>query len=103
MSAPESFYAIRRTDGELIQGDYGWVTADGQNDWTAAEEEAEYGNEGTEYEMVRMTVERIAVRTLPTCRDCDDPAAHWGLCEKHAREDDPSAFDALSSLTDGAA
>lgn len=25
--------------------------------------------------------------------DCNADATHWGLCEAHAREDDPEAFD----------
>lgn len=27
-----------------------------------------------------------------SCHDCEEPAKHWGLCETHAREDDPEYF-----------
>jgi hypothetical protein len=87
----EAFYAIRRTDGEPIWGDFGWITASGPDDWEAAELDSEYADDATEYELVRMTVEPVAVRAYPRCREsgCDVPAAFWGLCEPHAREDDP--------------
>ena len=90
---PESFYSIRRTDGELIYGEYAWMSADGPDDWTIAIEGGD--DEATEYEIVRMVVEPVAKRTLPECREagCTVPAAFWGLCEPHAREDDPSAFE----------
>ncbi len=31
----------------------------------------------------------------PECAeaDCKEPAEHWGLCEGHAREDDPEWFE----------
>lgn len=92
-SAPESFYAIRRTDGEMIYGEYTWLACDGPDDWTVAIEGDE--DEAIEWEIVRMIVEPVARRTLPECREsnCTTPAAYWGLCEPHAREDDPSAFD----------
>lgn len=63
MSAePESFYAIRLTDGELIYGDYEWMKCDGPDDWTVPDEDTHY--EPTEYEIVRMVVEPIAKRTF---------------------------------------
>lgn len=65
---PETIYAIRRLDGELMFGEYGWVATDGPNDWDPAQEE----------------------ESGPTC---DGPAQYWGLCEAHAREDDPEYFD----------
>lgn len=39
-------------------------------------------------------VERKAYTMHATCSGvgCDADAAHWGLCEAHAREDDPGAF-----------
>lgn len=40
-------------------------------------------------------VSRRRVRVGPVCRalGCAEEATHWGLCEAHAREDDPEAFE----------
>lgn len=59
----ESFYAIRRTDGEPI-GDFCWLGTGDAGDWTPAEEDAAYAEHKTEYEIVRMHVEPIARRTF---------------------------------------
>lgn len=91
-AGPEVIHAIRRTDGELVFGEYSFLVVAGESDWTPAEDDTEWANDPTEYEMVRMTVEVVERRTFPSCRECDQPAAHWGLCEHHAREDDPEAF-----------
>lgn len=71
---PERFFAIRRTDGELIFGDYGWMRADAENDWTVGEESVH--DEPTEYEIVEMTVRPVAKRTFgrPRCEDCGEEA-----------------------------
>lgn len=83
MGAPESFYAIRRTDGEDI-GDYSWVSASGPADWTAAEDDAEEAEEHIEYELCQMTVEVVQRRTFGPTSPCDEwegeetyPAASW--------------------------
>lgn len=81
---PESFYAMRRTDGEEI-GDYSWVSAGGPDDWTPAEDDAEEADEPIEYELCRMTVEVVSRRTFgPSSPPCDGwegadqyPAASW--------------------------
>jgi hypothetical protein len=88
----EVIYAIRRADGEPIYGDYSHVIVDGDTDWTPAEEDGEEA--ATVYEMVRMVVDVLERRTLPTCREhgCVVPARYWGLCEPHARVDDPEYF-----------
>ncbi len=63
----EKFFAIRLTDGELIYGEFGWVSCDGPNDWTVAEESDH--DEATEYEIVEMTVRSVAKRTFGDPRD----------------------------------
>ena len=62
---PESFFAIRRTDGEPIYGEFDWIACDGPSDWTAAEEADHWGNP-VEYEIVRMTVDPVARRIFGT-------------------------------------
>jgi hypothetical protein len=90
----EVIYAIRRADGEQM-GDYTfWIVPD-ETDWTPADEDGEDGFFGPAvYEMVRMDVEVLERRTLPVCREhgCVAPARFWGLCEPHARVDDPEYF-----------
>jgi len=63
MSEPEAFYAIRRTDGDLIH-DYGWLGCADAEDWATAEAINHCG--ATEYEIVRMVVEPLARRTFGT-------------------------------------
>lgn len=88
----EVMYFIRRKDGGDI-GDYHFVGVE-EGDWSPAEDYADfYDDEPLEFEMVKATLEVVETRTLPQCRECDAPAEFWGLCETHAREDDPSAFD----------
>jgi histidine triad (HIT) family protein len=60
----ESFYAIRRTDGELM-GEYGWLQADDPDDWSGADVEIFDGVDPIEFEIVRMIVVPVAKRTLP--------------------------------------
>jgi hypothetical protein len=88
----ETIYGIRRTDGRLIAGEYAIAFTD-DPDWAPAEQDADYADYGTEYEMLELSVKVIGRQTLPLCHDCDAPARHWGLCLTHAKEDDPEAFD----------
>ena len=90
----EVLYVIRRADGEPIYGDYSHVIVADETDWTPAEDEAEGDGSSAVYEMVRMVAEVVERRTLPRCRSCEvpNPAAYWGLCEPHARDDDPEYF-----------
>jgi hypothetical protein len=92
MTGNEVLYVIRRADGEPLYGDYSHVIVSDENDWTPAEEDGEEA--ATVYEMVRMIAEVVDRRTLPLCREhgCADLAAYWGLCEPHARDDDPEYF-----------
>ena len=93
---PEVIYAVRRTDGELM-GDFSFWTVNGPTDWDPTDWDSDDLTDPVEYQMLKMTVEVIDTRTSPRCHDCDDPATHWGLCEKHASEDDPSAFEDMLS------
>lgn len=87
----EVLYAVRRQDGDLL-GDYSFVMVGAPTDWAPAEDDADCAEDAGVYEMVKMTVEVIGTRTLPLCKECDQPAKFWGLCEPHAREDDPESF-----------
>ena len=58
----ERFYAIRLTDGELIYGEFKWMTCDGPDDWTVTEESEH--DTPTEYEIVEMIVHPVAKRTF---------------------------------------
>lgn len=95
----ETMYAIRRTDGELIYDEYAFLGTSGPDDWLDIEEDADHGYPPVEYEMVKMSVEVVSRRTVPTCKDCPrefpQPAEFWGLCETHAREDDPETLDEM--------
>jgi hypothetical protein len=80
----------RRADGRLLGGEWSFAT-----DIESCEAEGEWSDVPIEY--VEEKWMRVAVRrfVLPVCNGigCDAPATFWGLCEKHAREDDPTAFD----------
>jgi hypothetical protein len=65
VSEEEVFYAIRRTDGVPIFNEYGFAIVDGPDDWAQAEDDADYSLVPIEYELVRMRVERIGVRSFP--------------------------------------
>lgn len=76
----------RRADGDTI-GYHDFVC-----DRECCEEWAEddvYPIEFVEERWVLASERRF---TLPICKECDQPATYWGLCEAHAREDDPDAF-----------
>jgi hypothetical protein len=74
----------RRADGEPIDGYMvGWTTTLGG---------LEFG-EPTEIVEEVWVLKSERCFTLPTCRQCEEPATHWGLCETHAREDDPTTFE----------
>lgn len=98
----EVMYAVRRADGGLMDGDYTFIGVSGPNDWAPVEDWD--GDAEGEFEMVRMTVEIVARRTLPECSEggCTVPAEFWGLCERHAREDDPDYFAANYETCGGA-
>lgn len=76
-----------RADGEHIGEGWAFVL-----DVEACEYEAEYTDAPIEFVEQRWVLESERTFTLPVCRQCDQPATHWGLCETHAREDDPEYF-----------
>ncbi len=68
----ESLYALRRTDGDAIGGEYLFFVVDGPNDWTPAEElEWPYAPDPVECEIVRFYVEPLSRRTQPPPWDGD--------------------------------
>lgn len=73
----EQFYAIRRTDGEQIGGEYGWFKCEGPNDWTPAEEtEWNYGGDA-ECEIARFYVEPLARKQPEPPGDDEDCRSCW--------------------------
>lgn len=86
----------KRADGEPIAGEYAFVT-----DREYVEDEAYYAEGPVEF--VEQVWELVGERrfTLPKCAQCDEVATYWGLCEKHAREDDPDAFDTPAVHSEG--
>jgi hypothetical protein len=70
--AAESFYAIRRTDGEPMDGEnLTWMTVLNPDDWEFAVECVEdftADDEPLEFEIVRMTSESVAKRSFPERR-----------------------------------
>ena len=82
-------YAIRRADGEPM-GDYSHLIVAGPHDWEPAEADSDYADEPITYELVKMDVEVVECRTLPRCKEgCGAVGTFWGLCQRHAEEDDP--------------
>lgn len=63
----ESFLAIRRTDGELIYGEFAWLEAPGfaGDPWRGWDDMRDDEDEPVEYELVRMIVKPIERRTYP--------------------------------------
>ena len=61
----------------------------------------DWAHEIAEFEPVEVVeetwqlVERKTVTVAAWCSEitCHEQATHWGLCEMHAREDDPEAFN----------
>lgn len=77
-----------RADGDTIGDDWAFSL-----DIETCENDADNSDEPVEFIEQVWVLESERKFTLPTCRECDEVARHWGLCEKHAREDDPDAFD----------
>lgn len=65
----EVIWAIRRTDGEPIGGEYSFMVVSGPGDWDAAIADAEYSDEPIEYELIGMRVVSGGVRTYPRCTE----------------------------------
>ena len=81
-------------NGDLWADEYSFVTdLDG---WTDDPEEA--------FNVIEEVWVRQSMRIIhiaPKCRDfrCDEDAEFWGLCEAHAREDDPEYFATVDGLS----
>lgn len=63
--AEETIYAVRRTDNELIYGEFSYLEVGGPGDWSAFEDDIEFDDPVVTYEMVKMTVEVLERRSLP--------------------------------------
>ena len=74
----------KMADASMVNEEFGWVT-----DLEYFEDEEE-PTEVIEEVWVLKSSRTITVG--PQCSECGDPATHWGLCEKHARIDDPESF-----------
>lgn len=63
----EIVHAIRRTDGELMHGEYSWSTSTGPDDWEPAELDSEDAGypDTIEFEMIEMRCRTIATKSLP--------------------------------------
>lgn len=70
----ENFTAIRRADGDLIMGEYAWMSFDG--DWVMAEEDDE---DGVVYEVVEMRPRLVERRTYRSGKWVEDPERE--MCE----------------------
>lgn len=84
----DTMTTYRRADGEPLDGDLvEWSTSRDYLDWCEFEEPTEIVEEV-------WTLQSRRTFTLPTCSEhsCDEAAKFWGLCERHAREDDPEHF-----------
>ena len=88
MADTEPFVTYRLTSGDPIMGEFSFMTSlDG---WTEDLDEA------TEIVEEVWVLKSSRIFTLPTCAECDEPATYWGLCETHARIDDPESFAEMS-------
>lgn len=63
----EIVYAIKRTDGELMHGEYSWSTTSGPDDWEPAELDSEDAGypDTIEFEMIEMRCRTVATKNLP--------------------------------------
>lgn len=44
-------FTVSRSDGEPVGGEYAWMGADGPDDWSQVEDEAEYHDGPVEYQI----------------------------------------------------
>lgn len=72
MPDSEVQYACRRADGEPI-GDFSFLTVDGPDDWSVAEDDADGSEQAADYEIVKMTIDVAATKTVGNTRAvCDE-------------------------------
>lgn len=100
MKPGDLVHLVRRTDGSEIGGDYSFMVASGPKDWDAAESDAEGWDGPVDYDLVTLVVQGVETRTYPLCSNpgCETVATHWGLCEPHARLDDPEHFADVAKI-----
>lgn len=90
LEGAETMVTYKMADGSSVAGEFGWVSS------------LDYFDEDDEpsdvVEEVWSLVSRRTITVGPKCH-CGEVAIFWGLCEKHAREDDPEHFaDASPSV-----
>lgn len=63
--------------------------------WTDLEWLDDFDDQTEVVEEVWVLESRRVFTHTPPCgeRGCEEPAAYWGLCARHAREDDPEALE----------
>lgn len=85
---PETMTTYRPADPEKWVTEWTWQTT---LDWAR---DAAISGPVEVIEERWQLVERKTYTVREECGelDCEAHAAHWGLCEAHAREDDPEAF-----------
>ena len=70
MTKPQPLYAIRRADGQDM-GDYSWMVVTGPGDWQVAIDDADCAEDRIDYELVRMDVTVLGMRSFgpdkPVC------------------------------------
>lgn len=66
-------YAVRRTDGVPMAGEYTFLGVGDAADWAPAEEDAEWSDDPIEYEMVRLVITRVGVRSFPVFDEEEQP------------------------------
>ena len=89
MPETETMVTYRPADPKKFETEWGWQTT---LDW------AEDAAECEPVEVIEETwqlIERQTYTVREPCGEigCEADATYWGLCEAHAREDDPEAFD----------
>ncbi len=72
-TTPRSLHTVARTDGMEIHGDYSFMVADHEDDWTSAETDAEYRDEPVDYELVTWHAVKVQTRTF----NPDEPCTEW--------------------------
>lgn len=97
MTDATTMTTYKRADGEMIAGEYGWVT-----EMESVAAEAEDAEESIEFVEEVWTLQSRRTFIFPVCGadGCQEAIQFWGLCEKHAREDDPDSFTAENEGAD---
>lgn len=86
MTDETTMTTYRMKDGTAVDN-FGWVST---LDWF---DDYDKPVELIKEVWVRRSVEELRLTEQCSEIGCTAEATHWGLCEQHAREDDPEAFD----------